>query len=253
MIDRKTGVPAGRLKGILQMIALSATNLTKVYSGVNEVFSNVSFSINKGDRVGIVGPNGAGKSTLLNILSGEDRGESGDVYVAKDMSIGYFHQNDLFSSEGTVYEEMLSVFSDVFEIRDRLGHLTERISELAEKGGEELDRALAEYDRLQNEFERRNGYSARSEIDGVLSSMNFPENVRDKDSGPFRRGEDKAGSGHAPAQEAGYTLPGRAYKPFGYRHSGVAGAVREGLSGHGHDNLPRQVFPGSHGKQDLRA
>ena len=189
MIDRKTGVPAGRLKGILQMIALSATNLTKVYSGVNEVFSNVSFSINKGDRVGIVGPNGAGKSTLLNILSGEDRGESGDVYVAKDMSIGYFHQNDLFSSEGTVYEEMLSVFSDVFEIRDRLGHLTERISELAEKGGEELDRALAEYDRLQNEFERRNGYSARSEIDGVLSSMNFPENVRDKKTADLSGGE----------------------------------------------------------------
>lgn len=173
----------------IQMIALSATNLTKVYGGVNEVFSNVSFSINKGDRVGIVGPNGAGKSTLLNILSGEDRGESGEVYVAKDMTIGYFHQNDLFSSEGTVYEEMLSVFSDIFAISDRLAELSDRISELAEKGGSELDSALSEYDRLQTEYDRRNGYSVRSEIDGVLSSMNFPPEVRDKRTAELSGGE----------------------------------------------------------------
>ena len=177
------------MKGMLQMIALSATNLTKVYGGVNEVFSNVSFSINKGDKVGIVGPNGAGKSTLLNILSGEDRGESGEVFVAKDMNIGYFHQNDLFSSDGTVYEEMLSVFSDVFAIRDRLAELADKITELAEKGGEELDKALAEYDRLQTEYERRNGYSAKSEIDGVLTSMNFPESVREKKTAELSGGE----------------------------------------------------------------
>ena len=94
------------------MIALSAADLTKLYDGTKEVFSGVSFSINEGDRVGIIGPNGAGKSTLLNVLSGEETCDSGNVYMAKNLTVGYFHQNDLFSSEKTIYEEMLSAVKD---------------------------------------------------------------------------------------------------------------------------------------------
>ena len=171
------------------MIALSAADLTKFYDGVNEVFTGVSFSVNSGDRIGIIGPNGAGKSTLLNILSGEDSCESGNVYIAKDLTVGYFHQNDLFTSTRTIYQEMLSVFQDVIDMEDRLRELSGEIARLSENGGEELEKTLAEYDRLQAEFERRDGYSYKSEIAGVLSSLDFGDSVKEKNTGDLSGGE----------------------------------------------------------------
>ena len=171
------------------MIALSAADLTKFYDGVNEVFTGVSFSVNSGDRIGIIGPNGAGKSTLLNILSGEDSCESGNVYIAKDLTVGYFHQNDLFTSTRTIYQEMLSVFQDVIDMEDRLRELSGEIARLSENGGGDLEKTLAEYDRLQAEFERRDGYSYKSEIAGVLSSLDFGDAVKEKYTGDLSGGE----------------------------------------------------------------
>ena len=171
------------------MIALSAADLTKVYDGTKEVFSNVSFSVNSGDRVGIIGPNGAGKSTLLNILSGEDHCDSGQVYTARDLTVGYFHQNDLFTSTRTIYEEMLSVFQDVIDMEGRIHELSDEITRLSESGGDGLEQALREYDRLQQEYDRRNGYSYQSEIAGVLASLDFPDTVKDKYTSDLSGGE----------------------------------------------------------------
>ena len=171
------------------MIALSAADLTKLYDGTKEVFSGVSFSINEGDRVGIIGPNGAGKSTLLNVLSGEETCDSGNVYMAKNLTVGYFHQNDLFSSTRTIYEEMLSVFQDVIEMEQRIAELSDEITRLSESGGDELEKTLNEYDQLQNEFERRSGYSYKSEIAGVLSSLDFTDDVREKYTSDLSGGE----------------------------------------------------------------
>ncbi len=171
------------------MIALSAADLTKLYNGTKEVFSGVSFSINEGDRVGIIGPNGAGKSTLLNVLSGEDHCDSGNVYLAKELTIGYFHQNDLFTSTRTIYDEMLSVFQDVIGMEQRIAELSDEIARFSESGGSGLEKKLEEYDRLQNEYERRNGYSYKSEIAGVLSSLDFAADVKEKYTSDLSGGE----------------------------------------------------------------
>ena len=92
------------------MIILSANNITKSF-GIDIVLENVSFHINQGDKIGIVGANGAGKTTLLNILSGTLPFDSGDFFVSANTKIGYLRQSDVFESENTVYEEMLSIFS----------------------------------------------------------------------------------------------------------------------------------------------
>ncbi len=173
------------------MTVLSAANLTKSF-GVEEVFSKVSFSVNKGDRIGLVGPNGAGKSTLLKILAGETGCDEGSVYTSTGTGIGFFHQNDLFDSENTIYDEMLSVFSDVRDMEKRIGELGELIAEHSSRPGhdeEELERMLAEYDRLQQEFLRRDGFSYQSEIQGVLRSMHFPDEVFGKNTSSLSGGE----------------------------------------------------------------
>ena len=87
------------------MIILSAKDLTKVY-GTDVILENVSFHINKGERVGIVGLNGAGKTTLLRMLTGELVSDGGECYISGDTRIGYLKQDGEFNSENTLIEEI---------------------------------------------------------------------------------------------------------------------------------------------------
>ena len=175
------------------MIVISANQLTKLY-GIDEILTDVSFHINAGDRVGIVGANGAGKSTLLNILSGELSCDSGNYYISSDLKIGYFRQNDLFTSEKTVYEEMLSIFSHLIQMENDMTQLSEKIADLSARPDsgdhqEEIQKLLSEYDRLSESFRLQNGYSYKSEIAGVLNSMAFPPSFFEKKTNSLSGGE----------------------------------------------------------------
>lgn len=160
------------------MIILSANNITKTY-GVDPILTDVSFHINQGDRIGIVGANGAGKTTLLNILSGRLSCDSGDFFVSANTNIGYLRQSDNFESEKTVYEEMLSIFTEVIDMEKEMERLSHRISVESAKGAD-VTRMLHDYDDLTEAFKNKNGYGYKSEIYGILNSMAFPEEFFDK-------------------------------------------------------------------------
>lgn len=163
--------------------------------GIDEIFSNVTFSINKGERIAIVGPNGAGKSTLMDILAGDVPPESGSFFMAPGLKPGYFRQNDMFRSENTVYEEMSAIFSDIIELEEELKRVSSRIAELSEGSGKasgnerEAALAMAEYERISAQYESLNGYSYRSEINGILNSMSFPPSCYDKKISSLSGGE----------------------------------------------------------------
>lgn len=162
------------------MIILSAKDICKSY-GTDVILDNISFHVNKGDRVGIVGLNGAGKSTLLRILTGELASDSGDFFVSQDTTIGYLKQSDGFNPENTVLEEAEAVFSDLAAKEKRMLELSERMANIDYgNGGKEAESLMAEYDRLNVEFEREGGYSYRSDIRGVLSSMAFTDEYFNK-------------------------------------------------------------------------
>lgn len=160
------------------MIILSANNLTKTY-GVDEVLSGISFHINAGDRIGIVGVNGAGKTTLLNILAGRISASSGDFFVSNNTQIGYLRQSDNFSSEKTVYDEMLSIFEPLIEMESQMEELSHEISKRSAEG-ESVEKLLHQYDDLQEQYKNQNGYGYKSEIQGILNSMAFSEDFFNK-------------------------------------------------------------------------
>ena len=81
------------------MLVMSAKDICKSY-GTDIILEDISFSINKGDRVGIVGPNGAGKTTLLGIISGENEPTSGSVFVRSGYVVGYLKQKNHFLLRG---------------------------------------------------------------------------------------------------------------------------------------------------------
>lgn len=156
------------------MTVISATSLSKSYVG-ETIFSGVSFSVEKGDRIALIGANGAGKTTLFNVLFGDEPHDDGNIFISNDLKVGYFRQNDLFTSEKTVYEEMLSIFDEVISMEHRLEELSHIISEESDKDETDtLSKLLSEYDRLSEQFRNLDGYTYKSEIEGVLNSMAFP-------------------------------------------------------------------------------
>ena len=96
------------------MIALNCDNLSLAF-GIDVLFEKVSFSLQDGDKLGIVGVNGAGKSTLMKMIAGEVSSDTGNVYIARDKTLGYLSQNPDFESDNTVLGEMMLAFSHLIE------------------------------------------------------------------------------------------------------------------------------------------
>ncbi|MDD3350653.1 MAG: ATP-binding cassette domain-containing protein, partial [Eubacteriales bacterium] len=169
------------------MIILSATGITKAY-GINPILTDISFHVNQGDKIGIVGDNGAGKTTLLSILSGELPFDGGDFFISQDTSMGVLKQRDNFSSDKTVREEMLGIFSETIALEQTLSDLSHEIAKRS-ADGEDVHALLHRLDNLTHDFERKNGYTYQSEIKGILSVMAFPEEYFEKQISTLSGGE----------------------------------------------------------------
>ena len=165
------------------MIILSANNLKKQY-GIDVILEKVSFHVNKGERIGIVGTNGAGKTTLLRMLSGEIAPDDGEFFISQNTTLGYLRQKDNFASESTVIEEVEKIFLGLSEIEEEIERLSQYVSENVDD-----KRAFERLDALQLEFDRKGGYSYRSEMVGVLSSMGFEKDSYGKAISTLSGGE----------------------------------------------------------------
>lgn len=167
------------------MIVVSAKGLTKAY-GTDVILDKISFHINKGERIGIIGVNGAGKTTLLKILTGEIPCESGDFFISSDIRIGYLKQDGGFDSENSVIEEVEAIFGDFHETERQMEQLAQQIENAAP---EESVQLLERFDSLRERYEREGGYTYKSEMTGILSSMAFGKDSYDKKIASLSGGE----------------------------------------------------------------
>lgn len=157
------------------MIVLSCNNLNKSF-GIDTILENISFTVNEGDKVGIIGVNGTGKTTLFKVLSGIYGYDSGDIYLGKGVEIGYLEQNTNFQSDKTIYEEVLEVFSDLMEMEKYIRNLEIKISEESSNPqSKELDKLMNEYSHKLELFSELNGYGYKSEVKGILKGLGFSD------------------------------------------------------------------------------
>ncbi|MGL4851012.1 MAG: ribosomal protection-like ABC-F family protein [Clostridium sp.] len=171
------------------MIVLSCKNIKKSY-GIDEVLKDVNFSINEGDKVGLIGPNGEGKSTLFKILAKELSYDDGEIFLDKKKTLGYLSQHLDLTSETTVYAEAESVFSELLNIEARLKDLEIKMNEPYDDSQKAYHEDLIKkYTTLQDLYSHKGGYTYKGEIHRVLKGLGFLDNDFDTPASSLSGGQ----------------------------------------------------------------
>ena len=167
------------------MQIITGKDISKAY-GTDIIFEDVCFTVDKGDRIGIVGPNGCGKSTLLGIIAGAIEATSGEVHIRTGYSLGYLKQQHQFSGSGTVIEEAEKSFAHLHEMERKLASLQDAITD---HESATFDKDLAEFTDLNEKYEELGGYTYKSELNAMLAHMGFSEDDKGKTIGMLSGGE----------------------------------------------------------------
>ncbi len=155
------------------MTAISLSGVCLEF-GTDVILDKVSFSLNEGDKLGIVGVNGAGKSTLFKIITGEYTATDGSVFISKDKTVGMLEQNTGLEGDSTVLDEMLASFSELIADEKRLEELQKKLEETPAD-----EETIRSYTSLADRFKRAGGYEFRSRCKGILKNLGFDERFHD--------------------------------------------------------------------------
>ena len=169
------------------MPVLSVTDISKSY-GVTPVIQNVSFHVETGEKIGVIGVNGAGKTTLLNILAGKEKPDSGSLFMSGDITLGYLMQSDSFDDSGTLLDETKRIYRRFERMESEMSELSQRIASSAKESSGYED-MLKRYGDLQDRYREMGGFTYKSEMRGILSSMAFDESFYDKKISTLSGGE----------------------------------------------------------------
>ena len=150
------------------MIDVSVRSLVKSFELGKNILDGLSFTVNQGERVGILGHNGCGKTTLFRILVGELRPDEGDVMIAPSKRLGLISQIPVYP-EGWTTEQVLK------DAHRHLYRIAERMEELSLEMERDTSKALlSEYDRLQEDFRRLGGYDMDTDRSRVANGLDIP-------------------------------------------------------------------------------
>ena len=153
---------------LASMADIVVNNLIKSFQVGETVLNGLSFTVNPGERIGILGVNGSGKTTLFKILTGELDYDEGSVFVAPGKRLGLISQIPVYPEGYTTDDVLHSAFA-------RLDAMSERMREIEEDFTADK---MAEYDRLQSEFQRLGGYETESSINRVASGLDISSSMR---------------------------------------------------------------------------
>ena len=164
------------------MAVLSVNGIYKSF-GATEILSDVSFSVNKNDKVAIIGDNGEGKTTLLKIITKQLEADKGSVYFEDPSSVGYLSQQVIDNIEHTLIEEMELAFSKLKKIEKEMEELIEKMGDNA------TNEDAIRYASLQEMYTNLGGYEYKYQIHQMLAKFGFDESYYNRPLKTFSGGE----------------------------------------------------------------
>ena len=156
------------------MIEVSLNGVQKYY-GANQVLTDITFQILKGDRAGIVGRNGTGKTTVFKIISDIEKCDRGTFSIRKGATIGFLEQIPNYPNEFKVIDVLNMAFQNELSIQSSIRKLEEKMSSAK---GEELDSIMKKYGELQDSFEHQGGYDIEEKLSKVCNGLGINERFK---------------------------------------------------------------------------
>jgi len=166
---------------------LNVHNLSVSFMGT-DLFSGITFKLNKGDRIGLIGKNGAGKSTLLKVLSKDIESSAGTMAFDKDIQIGFLRQDIDFVEGRTILEEAYQAFEEIKEIEVKLDYINEQLATRTDYESEEYSQLIIDLTDLTERYELLGGYNYQGDTEKILQGLGFQREDFDKLTDTFSGG-----------------------------------------------------------------
>lgn len=157
---------------------MSLLSLSKVnkYFGERCLFENISFSVEEHDKIGLIGANGTGKTTLFKMILEQNSHDGGEIFLPKSTEIGYLEQHVGINSSLTVYEEVLTVYSHLKEMEEKMLELTGNI----EAGIGDAAENAQKLHKITEEYKEKDGYIYKNIVRASLLGLGFTEEDLEK-------------------------------------------------------------------------
>ena len=165
------------------MIDISVSSLVKSFELGKNILDGLTFTVNSGERVGILGHNGCGKTTLFRILAGEIGWDEGEVMVAPSKRLGLISQIPVYPDGWTTEDVLRSAHKRLYEISDRLDELGLLMEH------DQSPALLQDYDRLSDDFRRLGGYDMDTARNRVANGLDIPAAMREQPFDSLSGGE----------------------------------------------------------------
>lgn len=167
---------------------LNVHQLTISFQG-EDLFENISFRLQPGNRVGLIGKNGAGKSTLLKIISGELEYNSGQIsFEKKDLKIGFLKQDIDFVYGRTILEETYEAFSEIKVLENKLDEINKELVERSDYESESYNNLMIDLNDVQQQYEILGGYNYQGDTEKILVGLGFQRSDFNKLTDTFSGG-----------------------------------------------------------------
>ncbi len=160
----------------------------KVEFGSQVLFENISYVVNKRDKIALVGKNGAGKTTMLKIITGEQQPTSGTVARQADITIGYLPQQMVLKDELTVKQEAARAFEHLQLMDAAIDHMNQQLSERTDYDSEDYQELI---ERVAEKTELRalmQSEIIEAEIEKTLTGLGFERSDFDRPTSEFSGG-----------------------------------------------------------------
>jgi len=137
---------------------LNVHNLSVSFAGT-DLFSEITFKLNKGDRIGLIGKNGAGKSTLLKVISKDIESTTGVMAFDKDIRIGFLRQDIDFVEGRTILEEAYQAFEEIKQLESKLDRINHELAERTDYESEYYHDLMVNLNEYSHRYELLGGYN----------------------------------------------------------------------------------------------